>query len=279
MLRSRRTAQFDPDNGMTSVASPEVLVRHFRQILMWPLRIMPGQLEGIHISKHWEFLEASGEDCPWREVRDEFDDPTSVSRRGITRNSSPSCPSYSAFCMAKEHPATDRRALASPLCEYCAAAISLRCESCSKSSSPPLLFEIAHVDLYFFYDTDIIILVVEFFANDLPLLLAEDVLFKVGRAYPGYWEPSGQGAHCPYRVEWLSTTGDTLAVSDYENRQKYLEFTCQQRSPNVAAHWEYLLQPLSLYLPDSEGPDSLPTDRVSPNALAGLPQLRRSAGL
>jgi hypothetical protein len=160
-----------------------------------------------------------------------------------------------------------------------------RCDIASDASDArraarrPLLFEIAHVDLYFFYDTDIIILVVEFFADDLPLLLAEDVLFKVGRAYPGYWEPSGQGAHCPYRVEWLSATGETLAVSDYEDRQKYLEFTCQQRSPHVAAHWEYLLQPLSLYLSDSEGPDSLPADRVSPNALAGLPQLRRSAGL
>ena len=118
---------------------------------------------------------------------------------------------------------------------------------------PPLLFQIAHVDLYFFYDIDIIILVVEFFANDLPLLLAEDVLFKVGRAYPGFWEPSGQGGQCPYRVEWLSATGETLAVSDYENRDKYLQFTCQHRSPNVSAHWEYLLRPLTLYHSDREG--------------------------
>ena len=76
-----QTAQFEPDNGMTSVASTEVLVRHFRQILMWPLRVMPGQLEGIHISKHWELLETSGEDCPWREVQDEFDDPKRFQER------------------------------------------------------------------------------------------------------------------------------------------------------------------------------------------------------
>lgn len=248
-----QTAQFEPDNGMTSVASTEVLVRHFRQILMWPLRVTPGQLEGIHISKHWEFLEASGEDCPWREVRDEFDDPKRFQERHY-KEFITFLPFVQRFLYGEGTPGQGQTGSGkSPMrvlrrCDIAQMRVML------EGQLPPLLFQIAHVDLHFFYDTDIIILVVEFFADDLPLLLAEDVLFKVGRAYPGYWEPSGQGAHCPYRVEWLSATGETLAVSDYEDRQKYLEFTCQQRSPHVAAHWEYLLQPLALYLSDSEGP-------------------------
>ena len=113
--------------------------------------------------------------------------------------------------------------------------------------SAPLTFQIAHVDAYFFHDIDITVLVVEFFADDLPLLVAEDVLFKVGRAYPAFWEPSGQGGHCPYLVEWLAATGETLATSDYGDRSKYLEVTCRHRSPHLSAHWEYLLRPLALY--------------------------------
>ncbi|MDV7401727.1 hypothetical protein RZS08_60470, partial [Arthrospira platensis SPKY1] len=53
-------------------------------------------------------------------------------------------------------------------------------------------------------------------------------------------------------MEWLSAMGETLAVSDYENRDKYLQFTCQHRSPNISAHWEYLLRPLALYHSDRE---------------------------
>jgi hypothetical protein len=38
-----------------------------------------------------------------------------------------------------------------------------------------------------------------------------------------------------------------LAVSDYEKRDKYLSFVCQYRSPGLASHWEFLLEPLVLH--------------------------------
>ncbi|MCK7492748.1 MAG: hypothetical protein MZW92_15345, partial [Comamonadaceae bacterium] len=120
--------------------------------------------------------------------------------------------------------------------------------------SLPVIFEVAHVDLYFFYDIDIIILAVEFHANDLPLSLARDALFKLGRAYPAFWEAGGQGGQCPRRVEWLTATGETLAVSDYENRRKYLTFRLPAPSPPTSPRTgEYLLRPLVLYHSDREG--------------------------
>ena len=69
--------------GPASVSSSPVLplVRHFRQILLWPLRVMPGQAEGTHVSKYWELLETLGEGCPWREVVDEFGDPKNFQER------------------------------------------------------------------------------------------------------------------------------------------------------------------------------------------------------
>ena len=50
---------------------PTQTVRHFRQILLWPLQLMPIR-EGTQIQKHWERLETPGSDHPWREVLDEF---------------------------------------------------------------------------------------------------------------------------------------------------------------------------------------------------------------
>ncbi len=230
------------------------LVRHFRQILPWPLRVIPSQAERTPISKYWELLEALGEGCPWREVVDEFGDPKNFQERHY-KEFITFLPYVQRFLYG-EGEGTGREGPAgygqSPIRVLRRRDIA-QMRVALDQQTPPLLFQIAHVDLYFFYDIDIIILVVEFFANDLPLLLVEDVLFKVGRAYPGFWEPNGQGGQCPYRVEWLSATGETLAVSDYENRDKFLQFTCQHRSPNISAHWEYLLRPLALYHSDREG--------------------------
>jgi hypothetical protein len=228
------------------------LVRHFRQILLWPLQIMHARVREPHISKYWEFLDSQGERCPWREVVDEFGDPDDFQERHYKE--------FITFLPYVQHflygEGTGREGLTgygkSPIRVYRRRDIAgLR--AVLDDRLPPVVFKVAHVDLYFFYDIDIIILAMEFFANDLPLPLAQEALFKLGRAYPAFWEANGQGGQCPRRVEWLSATGETLAVSDYENRRKYLHFVCQHRSPNVAAHWEYLLQPLVLYHSDREG--------------------------
>ncbi len=231
-------------------ASP--VVRHFRQILLWPLQVMHARVREPHISKYWELLEAMGDQCPWREVEDEFGDPDDFQERHY-KEFITFLPYVQRFLYGE---GTGREALTgygkSPIRVYRRRDIA-RMRAVLDDQSPPIIFEVAHVDLYFFYDIDIIILAVEFHANDLPLSLAQDALFKLGRAYPAFWEAGGQGGQCPRRVEWLTATGETLAVSDYENRRKYLNFVCQHRSPNVAAHWEYLLRPLVLYHSDREG--------------------------
>ncbi|MDS4069305.1 MAG: CorA family divalent cation transporter [Candidatus Competibacter sp.] len=231
-------------------ASP--MVRHFRQILLWPLQVMHARVREPHISKYWEFLESQGERCPWREVVDEFGDPDDFQERHY-KEFITFLPYVQRFLYGE---GMGREGLAgygkSPIRVYRRRDIAgLR--AVLDGRSPPVVFKVAHVDLYFFYDIDIIILAVEFFAHDLPLPLAQEALFKLGRAYPAFWEADGHGGQCPHRVEWLSATGETLAVSDYENRRKYLHFVCQHRSPGIAAHWEYLLRPLALFHSDREG--------------------------
>ena len=236
----------------TSVRAEPPLVRHFRQVLLWPLRVTPGHTDSAQPIKHWELLETLGESCPWREVMDEFGDAANFSERHY-KEFITFLPYVQRFLYG-ENTAGDGqpgygRSPIRVLRRHDVGQMRVMLEE----SSPALVFDIAHVDLYFFFDIDIIILAVEFFTDDLPLLLAEDVLFKVGRAYPAFWEKNGQGGQCPYRVEWLSPSGATLAASDYEDREKYLQFTCQHRSPNVSAHWEFLLLPLALHHSDRQG--------------------------
>jgi hypothetical protein len=109
-----------------------------------------------------------------------------------------------------------------------------------------LKFEVAHVDLHFFFDLPIAILALELVGRNLSLAQAQETMYQFGRAYPTYWDVDGCAGHCPLRVEWLSRSGEALAVSDYDNKRKYLETVCRHRAPAVSTHWEFLLQPLLL---------------------------------
>ena len=106
-------------------------------------------------------------------------------------------------------------------------------------------FDIRHADLYFFYDVDLVILAVEISGADVPLDVAQEMLHRFGRAYPGGWDAQGDGLNCPRKVEWLAADGSVLAASDYEDRKQYLASVCRERAPNLAAHWQYLLSPMT----------------------------------
>jgi hypothetical protein len=43
------------------------IVNRFRQIVLWPVQLMPRD-ESIQIQSHWEKLTAPGADCVWQEV-------------------------------------------------------------------------------------------------------------------------------------------------------------------------------------------------------------------
>ncbi|HPU54400.1 MAG TPA: CorA family divalent cation transporter, partial [Burkholderiaceae bacterium] len=105
-------------------------------------------------------------------------------------------------------------------------------------------FAVRHVDLYFFYDMDVVILVLEIHADNLPLHRVQDTLYRFGRAFPAGWETDGSPSHCMRNVQWLDASGAVLAESDFRDRQKYLSFTGEHRSARVGAHWKYLLEPM-----------------------------------
>jgi hypothetical protein len=82
----------------------------------------------------------------------------------------------------------------------------------SSAGSVPRTLSIAHVDLYFFYDVDIVLLNVELAADELPLHQAQEMLYRMGRAYPAGWDPAGQALHSMHSVEWLDAAGAACAT-------------------------------------------------------------------
>jgi hypothetical protein len=228
-------------------------VRHFRQILLWPLQLMPLR-ESAQIQKHWELLEQAAAGNPWREVADEFTgDPGQFQERHYSEFVT-FLPHVQRFLYGEGLGREPGRASAeSPIRVFRRGDVA-RVRMTHRPGAAPLTFEVAHVDLYFFYDIDVMVLALEIFADELPLAAAQDTLYRFGRAYPPHWEPDGSGTHCLARAEWLAADGRVLAVSDYERREKYLEFVGRHRAPCIAAHWEFLLQPLALHHSPQAGP-------------------------
>ena len=53
------------------LAPVDPLVRHFRQIVIWPLQLMPVR-PGEQVQRHWELLDACAGSTPWTRVPDAF---------------------------------------------------------------------------------------------------------------------------------------------------------------------------------------------------------------
>lgn len=225
------------------------LVRHFRQILLWPLQLMP-LTEGAQIQRHWAHLERAGGDNPWGEVLDEFADPSRFQERHYIEfvtflpyvqrflygeGAAPGATGYGESPIRVFR----RRDVAQVRLTY--------------RDGAAQVFDVAHVDLCFFYDIDVVILVLEIFADDLPLARVQDTLFRFGRSYPSFWDDEGRGGNCLARAEWLAGDGRVLSASDYEDRDKYLSYVCRHRAAAIASHWEFLLRPMVLHHSGEQG--------------------------
>jgi hypothetical protein len=56
---------------LRDVETNPVLVRHFRQTVLWPLLLVP-QKETSKLQRHWEALGSIERDNAWRELIEEF---------------------------------------------------------------------------------------------------------------------------------------------------------------------------------------------------------------
>jgi hypothetical protein len=226
-------------------------VRQFRQILLWPLQLLPIHADS-QIQRHSELLEAGAAKCPWHEVLDEFTGEPGELRERHYNEFVTFLPYVQRFLYGEgrkrqagqsDGHQEERGPGASPVRVFRrddVAAVRL----VTRAGEAPLVLQIAHVDLYFFYDIDVVLLNVEVCGSDLTLVQAQELLYRLGRAYPASWDAHGHAAHCMHSVEWLAPDGKVLAQSDSNERERFLAFVGEHRAPRIASHWAFLLEPL-----------------------------------
>jgi CorA-like Mg2+ transporter protein len=234
--------------GRAVQADPKVA--QFRQIVLWPLELMPLRADE-QIQKHWNLLERATPATAWREVEDEFTPDAELFQERHYSEFVTFLPYVQRFLYGENR---DRGGAPgeSPIRVFRRTDVA-RARLTFPGQDDPIVLDVVHVDLYFFYDIDVVILVVELSGTALPLPLVQETLYRLGRAYPTHWDSRGQGGHCLSRMEWLSPDGAVLAASDYEKREKFLSHVCRHRAPAIASHWEFLLTPMSLHQSDQAG--------------------------
>jgi hypothetical protein len=221
---------------MTSVAAESPpQVRRFHAILLWPLQLV--SVEATGSTPPWELLQSLP--GPWRVVHGVGADLSREQQYSEFVSFLP----YVQRCLYGEPRGSEGTAGESPIRIFQRDDIAIARLTFERGSQP-IDFAVETVQLYFFFDVEIVVLALEIRAEDLPLPTIQDTLFRFGRAFPAFWNTDGRGGHCLERVEWISSNGAVLATSDFEQRNRYLSFVREHRTACIASHWEYLLQPM-----------------------------------
>ncbi len=226
-----------------SIETNACCVRQFRQILLWPLRLMPVRGSEGHEAKPWQLLADLGEASPWREIVDEYTGDSGRFHERHYNEFVSFLPYVQRFLYGEGCQKGVGATAGSPMRVFRRSDVSAM-RAVPRPGAAQITLDIAHVDLYFFLDLDLVLLNVEVSANDLSLAQAQDLLYRFGRGYPASWDADGNAQHCLTSAEWLGHDGQVLARSDANQRELFMAHVSSHRAPRVAAHWAWLLEPL-----------------------------------
>lgn len=233
--------------------SDEIQVHRFRQILLWPLQLMP--IEGAEDAPYWQVLEQAPGLAGWHRVANEFEAERSPFEERHYKEFVVFLPYVQRFLYGEGRGSVsgDDNISESTRRVYCRQDIA-RLRLILRAGDDPLELEVDHIHLWLFDDLDVAFLKVEIHGQELPLSRVLDLLYRFGRAYPTGWNECGQGVHNALSAEWLAADGRVLASSDTGEREKYIDFARQHRAALIAAHWAFLLRPLVLDPSEEPGP-------------------------
>jgi hypothetical protein len=229
----------------TETETPPVCVEHFRQVLLWPVRLMPVRGSEGKVAKPWQLLADMGDASPWREVVDEFTGDSSRFHERHYNEFVTFLPYVQRFLYGEgrtPHGAQgpDRGSPMRVFRRHDIAAVRV----VPRPGDAPTTLGIVHVDLYFFLDVDLVLLNVEVEGRHLPLAHTQELMYRFGRAYPAGWDAQGHALHCLHSAEWLDAQGQVLATSDANQRDTFMAHVSARRAPRMSAHWDYVMQPL-----------------------------------
>jgi len=242
-------------SATTMTAPSSLQVTHLRQILLWPLRLVPARHPEARARKPWQVLRDLGDKSPWREGSDEYTgDPAQFHERHY--NEFVTFLPYVQRFLYGEGRNRQRGGdpdAGSPMHVFRRHDVRQARLTLSDATSTRILVDIVHVDLYFFLDADLVLLNLEVGADNLSLAQAQELMHRFGRGYPAGWQADGRAWSTMANVEWLDAQGEVLASSDASQRELFLEHVARHRAPRIAAHWAWMLRPLVSDHSDEEG--------------------------
>jgi hypothetical protein len=242
---------------LESDAGQAVTVRHLRQVLLWPLRLIPAGMAEDDPRRRatWQVLREMGESSPWREHVDEYNDGAGGFHERHYNEFVSFLPYVQRFLYGegRAQRGSGDATTGSPMRVFRRRDIAAA-RVVPRPGDDPVVLQVVHVDLYFFYGVDVLLLNVEVAADDLPLALAQELMYRFGRAYPAGWGADGQAVHCLAGVEWLDASGKVLARSDVQERATFLSHLAEHRAPRISQHWEYMLAPRVNHHSGAAGP-------------------------
>lgn len=229
----------------------EILVKQFRQILVWPLQLTP-QEGKITATAYWERLLSL--DSAWQEVvHDDAQSSVDLRERRYAEFVA-FTPDVQHFLYGEGQSAHGAKAQSSrPIRTFRRRDVAT-VDLVLRRGEPTLTLNVERIELYFFYDVDLAVLAVEIDGRDMSLEQAQEIMFRFGRAYPNAWDADGNGSCCCASVQLRSPEGTVLAASDYHQKERYLDFASNHLSPRLADHWSFLLQPLMPHHGSDNGP-------------------------
>ena len=254
-----QSATLESLNSLAETGLAPPAVKHLRQVLLWPLRLMRDQDLEQSRRPASELLCELGEASPWREVLDEYTGSSEGFHERHYNEFVSFLPYVQQFLYGEGRARREAGAKADDAVIESPLRIFRRRDIAALRVVPhegdaPITLEVVHIDLYFFFDVDVVILNVEIGANDLSLAQAQGMLYRFGRAYPAGWDAQGAALHCMASVEWLDADDQVLARSDAQQRDAFLSHVATHRAPRTAAHWAYVMQPLVAEHTEEPGP-------------------------
>ena len=214
------------------------LVREFHHTLLWPVTLRPlKQVSGVDAVHYWDVLQRKP--GAWRFAKDTLlieDESGSDGYEEFVHF----LPYVQRFLYGV---GDEGRGAKSSLYAFTRDDIASVDIELSQGDAA-IKLDVLRARLYFFYDIDIAIAVLEVAGKNIALADAVEIMDRFGRPYAPGWESNNQAAHCPYRVAFRDHAGVLLSQSDYADRDKFVDLVRGERQTPLSMHWEYFLSPL-----------------------------------
>jgi hypothetical protein len=226
------------------LATDEKIVRQFHHTLLWPVTLRPlAKTSGADVTHFWDKLKRNP--GPWTYVADTLliEDESCVAGYEEFVYFLPYVQRF-LYGVGDEGRGAQSSVHAFTRNDIRSVDIVLH------KGANTISLDVLRARLYFFYDLDVAIAVMEVAGQNIALPDAIEIMDRFGRPYAPAWESADQGAHCPYLVAFKGHQGELLSQSDYGDRDKFIDLVKGERQTPLSMHWEFFLSPLvPAYLP------------------------------